>query len=145
MPDQISWFAPHLLSLASDPRVSLRVHVTHHHFADTASDSVASLSAPDSITSPTTRDPEKDPEKSLPMESGSLSSEGPYTTIPGRPGVTKVVRDSVAEAGEIGEGERVMVVACGPEAMMLEVRMAVAGSLRGSGPAVEMHLESFCW
>lgn len=52
--------------------------------------------------------------------------------------IQDIVQSATAES-------RVLIAACGPEALMQTVRQAAAYCIRTDGPAVELHHESFAW
>ena len=60
----------------------------------------------------------------------------------GRPDIKALIR-SIAGSG-LPE-ERIAVAACGPEALMRDVRAVSAEVIRINGPSVELHCEQFGW
>lgn len=94
-----------------------------------------------------------DPEKSG-FESDAPSSASPVqqteasphlSGIPinyGRPDISSIIRDAI---GETPSDQRVLVMGCGPEALMTQVRNTTASCIRTTGPAVELHCEQFGW
>ncbi|TEA13976.1 Ferric/cupric reductase transmembrane component 2 [Colletotrichum sidae] len=60
----------------------------------------------------------------------------------GRPDVSKIIRDAVKDTPP---DQRVLVMGCGPAALMTQVRNTTASSIRTDGPAVELHCEQFGW
>ncbi|KAF6819554.1 ferric reductase transmembrane component 5 [Colletotrichum sojae] len=60
----------------------------------------------------------------------------------GRPDVAKIIRQAIDETPA---DQRVLVMGCGPETLMTEVRNTTASCIRTSGPAVELHCEQFGW
>ncbi|OHW89489.1 ferric reductase like transmembrane component [Colletotrichum incanum] len=60
----------------------------------------------------------------------------------GRADVAAIIRNAVNNAAP---DQRVLVMGCGPEGLMTEVRNTTASCIRTSGPAVELHCEQFGW
>ncbi|KAK3935907.1 putative ferric reductase transmembrane component [Diplogelasinospora grovesii] len=60
----------------------------------------------------------------------------------GRPDVKSLIRRAVKETPP---NQRILVAACGPESLMTVVRDTTAKLIRGDGPGVELHCESFGW
>ena len=60
----------------------------------------------------------------------------------GRPDIKALVRSIVSHAAP---EERIAVAACGPEALMRDVRKVSAEVIRINGPSVELHCEQFGW
>lgn len=59
-----------------------------------------------------------------------------------RPDVSRVIRDAVESTPK---NQRVLVIGCGPDGLMAEVRNTTASLIRPSGPGVELHCEQFGW
>ncbi|OLN82296.1 Ferric/cupric reductase transmembrane component 2-like protein 7 [Colletotrichum chlorophyti] len=62
--------------------------------------------------------------------------------IHSRPDVGSMLRDMISQTPA---DQRVLVVGCGPDSLMEQVRNNTAYSIRGSGPAVTLHCEQFGW
>ncbi|KAF9882381.1 ferric reductase transmembrane component 5 [Colletotrichum karsti] len=60
----------------------------------------------------------------------------------GRPDVSKIITKAIEETPA---DQRVLVMGCGPETLMTQVRNTAAMHIRPSGPAVELHCEQFGW
>ena len=60
----------------------------------------------------------------------------------GRPNVKALIRSIVDHAAP---EERIAVAACGPNALMKDVRKVSAEVIRINGPSVELHCEQFGW
>ncbi|TIC91629.1 Ferric/cupric reductase transmembrane component 2 [Colletotrichum higginsianum] len=60
----------------------------------------------------------------------------------GRADVGEIIRRTINEATP---DQRVLVMGCGPESLMTQVRNTTASCIRTSGPAVELHCEQFGW
>jgi len=60
----------------------------------------------------------------------------------GRPDIKALIRSIV---GTASPDERIAIAACGPEALMKDVRNISAEVIRINGPSVELHCEQFGW
>ncbi|GKT50949.1 ferric/cupric reductase transmembrane component 2 [Colletotrichum spaethianum] len=60
----------------------------------------------------------------------------------GRADVATIIRDNINDAAP---NQRVLVMGCGPDGLMAQVRNTTASCIRTSGPAVELHCEQFGW
>ncbi|MBE3044665.1 hypothetical protein IMZ48_19310 [Candidatus Bathyarchaeota archaeon] len=60
--------------------------------------------------------------------------------IYGRPPVPGIIS---AEVEQTGVGQKVLVLGCGPDGLMAEVRGVTARCITGRGPAVDLHCEKF--
>ena len=65
-----------------------------------------------------------------------------HSFSPGRPDAETVIRNAVSSTAR---SQRVLVVACGPPALMKTVRSATAKCITSDGPSVELHCEQFAW
>ncbi|KAK2021010.1 ferric reductase like transmembrane component [Colletotrichum zoysiae] len=66
-------------------------------------------------------------------------------TIPinyGRADISAIIRTTINDASP---NQRVLVMGCGPDSLMTEIRNTTASCIRTSGPAVELHCEQFGW
>ncbi|EEY18180.1 metalloreductase [Verticillium alfalfae VaMs.102] len=59
-----------------------------------------------------------------------------------RPDISALIHHAIAQTPS---SQRVLVMGCGPEGLMTEVRNTTAKSVRRKGPAVELHCEQFGW
>lgn len=59
-----------------------------------------------------------------------------------RPDISGIIGD---EIDATASDKRVLVMGCGPEGLMRQVRNTTAGRIRTTGPAVELHCEQFGW
>ncbi|KAM0335878.1 hypothetical protein ACHAQA_000928 [Verticillium albo-atrum] len=59
-----------------------------------------------------------------------------------RPDVSALIATAIAQTPA---DQRVLVMGCGPEGLMTQVRNTTAKSVRTRGPAVELHCEQFGW
>ncbi|KAH6604817.1 hypothetical protein Trco_006524 [Trichoderma cornu-damae] len=159
----LHWFASHLDTLAKDARVELKLYITRS--AESNVDEVT----PKSIT--TTASSEIDLEKAVaaatlrPLGSTdptaseeSISGEIASTQSPshveaqshayedfiehGRPDVAALIQTAVDETPV---DNRVLVLGCGPDGLMAQVRNTTAACIRPDGPGVELHCEQFGW
>ncbi|OHW94917.1 ferric reductase like transmembrane component [Colletotrichum incanum] len=60
----------------------------------------------------------------------------------GRGDVAAIIRNNINDATP---NQRVLVMGCGPDSLMTQVRNTTASCIRTSGPAVELHCEQFGW
>ncbi|KAK1997797.1 ferric reductase like transmembrane component [Colletotrichum falcatum] len=60
----------------------------------------------------------------------------------GRADVAAIIRTTINDATP---DQRVLVMGCGPDSLMTQVRNTTASCIRTSGPAVELHCEQFGW
>lgn len=59
-----------------------------------------------------------------------------------RPQVSTIIRETVDSTPA---EQRVLVMGCGPDGLMAEVRNTTADCIKVKGPAVELHCEQFGW
>ncbi|KUJ12378.1 uncharacterized protein LY89DRAFT_738166 [Mollisia scopiformis] len=150
--EMLTWYESQLAELSSSPRVKLYRHVTHHPSTSKSSIDGGSQSPPEKApvplanemvnnfpTSPTSF---YDLEKILPSAQDLPSSYERYSLLPGRPNVSGLIGSYLVNAQK---SERLAVVACGPSALMLDMRKTVADNISVEGPALELHGESFGW
>ncbi|EHK45353.1 uncharacterized protein TrAtP1_003639 [Trichoderma atroviride] len=152
----LNWFATHLETLAKDPRVQLEVYVTRSSAEKTDGEiRIGSV--------PTTASSETDAEKATPavtaqpLTSAGSASSGESTaeeaeSVPsnaydnsvksGKPDIPALIR---AEIEQTPVEQRVLVLGCGPEGLMTQVRNTTAACIRSDGPGVELHCEQFGW
>ncbi|KAM3537616.1 hypothetical protein ARSEF1564_009465 [Beauveria bassiana] len=153
----LSWYSSHLHTLRNDSRVSVHIFVTKGRdlsssggnfttgsedweldvFRTTSRTHIApaNMSSASSIRS--------DVEKG--MTTVNESEMDSYAGLPitwKRPDVPAMIRGVVAEAGR---DQSVLVMGCGPSALMTQVRNTTAACIRSDGPAVELHCEQFGW
>ncbi|KAL7919814.1 ferric reductase NAD binding domain-containing protein [Trichoderma austrokoningii] len=146
----LTWFASHLETLAKDPRVQLQVYVTRSS-DDKTDDGMRPGSAP------TTASSENEAEKAVPVvmaqlmrRTGSASEEADSVSLNayedcirgGKPDVPALIQ---AEIESTPVEQRVLVLGCGPEGLMTQVRNTTAACIRSDGPGVELHCEQFGW
>ena len=70
------------------------------------------------------------------------NSSNSLEIISGRPDLRALIKSIVAAAEPT---DRIAIAACGPQALMKDVRNAAASEVRISGPSVELHSEQFGW
>lgn len=78
----------------------------------------------------------------VPTAGAAEKEESMHKIASGRPDTAQLIRDAVMTAKA---GERVLVAACGPDSLLTVVRDTTAKLIRGEGPGVELHCESFGW
>lgn len=116
-------------------------------------------------TAPTTASSETDAEKAvpavtaqpMPMTSAGSSSSGESTSeeaesVPsnsfensvksGKPDVPALIRTEIEQTPV---EQRVLILGCGPDGLMTQVRNTTAACIRSDGPGVELHCEQFGW
>jgi ferredoxin-NADP reductase len=92
-------------------------------------------------------DPEKDAASDTDLAS-PVEGLDPTTSIHNlaisfeRPKVAGLVETAIITTAS---DRRVLVMACGPEGLMKQVRNTTAASIRKHGPSVELHCEQFGW
>ncbi|KAK1983493.1 ferric reductase like transmembrane component [Colletotrichum cereale] len=107
------------------------------------------LSHPPKVVTRAVSDPEKSGfESDGPFPASPLQKDGApahINTIPinyGRADVAAIIRNAINDATP---DQRVLVMGCGPDSLMTQVRNTTASCIRTSGPAVELHCEQFGW
>ena len=73
------------------------------------------------------------------------ASSASSQTLPvsyGRPDVMKIIHNAIDKASN---SQRILVLCCGPNSLMTQVRGAVVERLRSAGPELELHCEGFGW
>ncbi|GFP56418.1 ferric/cupric reductase transmembrane component 1 [Trichoderma asperellum] len=152
----LTWFASHLETLAKDSRVRLEVYVTRS--SEEKTDEEMRLGS-----MPTTASSETDAEKAVPTvtaqpvrSTGSASSEELSSeeteSVPlnayensiksGKPDISALIRTEIEETPV---ENRILVLGCGPDGLMTQVRNTTAACIRSDGPGVELHCEQFGW
>lgn len=155
----LGWFASHLDTLANDDRVQLQLYVTRS--SEEEADDEKSQEP-----MPTTESSEIDLEKAVaaitaqPLGSASEESIADETDSTqnndpavqshayasfikrGKPDVPALIQTMI---GETPVEERVLVLGCGPDGLMTQVRNTTAACIRSDGPGVELHCEQFGW
>ena len=59
-----------------------------------------------------------------------------------RPRVSSIIADAVSQTTR---HERLLVLGCGPDGLITDVRGATARCIGSSGPAIDLHCEKFGW
>ncbi|RFU77961.1 ferric reductase like transmembrane component [Trichoderma arundinaceum] len=167
----LTWFASHLDTLAKDARVQLQLYVTRSSEAKV--DEALPQSIPTTASSETDLEKslEKDLEKGLdnatvqslgsadPTSSEeSISDETDSAQNPshaeaqshayksfikhGKPDVAALIKTTIDETPV---ENRVLVLGCGPDGLMTQVRNTTAACIRSDGPGIELHTEQFGW
>ena len=60
----------------------------------------------------------------------------------GKPDVAALIRTTIYETPA---ENRVLVLGCGPDGLMKQVRNTTASCIQSGGPGVELHCEQFRW
>ncbi|KAL0942184.1 ferric reductase transmembrane component 5 [Colletotrichum truncatum] len=104
---------------------------------------------PPKVLTRSVSDPEKsgsESELATPVTPVQQVEMGPHIFgIPinyGRPDVSKIISKAIEETPS---NQRVLIMGCGPESLMTQIRNTTALNIRTSGPAVELHCEQFGW
>lgn len=160
---QLTWFARHLNTLKNDDRVSLQLYVTKSAAQGTvdsgpeiqserttaanftiSSDEEKAITMNVELPSPTSISSEK----ASPYETDSATTHGGWAHGYGnrikhlRPDVGALLRRAI---GETPSDQKVLVLGCGPDGLMTEVRNTTVDCIRTDGPGVELHCEQFGW
>ncbi|KAJ6789407.1 hypothetical protein PWT90_03637 [Aphanocladium album] len=159
----LSWYADHLQTLGSDPRVSIHIFVTKGRDAlESSSNSMTESEDGRLDASPTATSEEivpaivssassasGDPEKATAIiqhaDLTSMPRIDGYSGFPitwKRPDVPAMIRGVVTESAR---HQSVLVMGCGPSSLMTQVRNTTAECIRTDGPTVELHCEQFGW
>ncbi|KAJ3497316.1 hypothetical protein NLG97_g1999 [Lecanicillium saksenae] len=157
----LSWYANHLQTLGSDPRVSIHIFVTKGRDAlESSGNSMTESEDGRPCGSPTTHEisptiissassSSGDPEKGIVAiqhsDLTSMSRIDAYSGFPitwKRPDVPAMIQGVVAESAR---HQSVLVMGCGPSSLMTQVRNTTAECIRSDGPTVELHCEQFGW
>ncbi|TFB04152.1 Ferric reductase transmembrane component 4 [Trichoderma ghanense] len=170
----LNWFASHLDTLAKDDRVELQLYVTRSSEkkadaetglesapaippseidvekavpAVTAQPLVSSSSSSSSASSSSS----SSSSKSITDETDSTQNTAAAETQPhayssfirrGKPDMPSLIRTMIDETPA---EQRVLVLGCGPDGLMAQVRNTTAACIRSDGPGVELHCEQFGW
>ncbi|KAM4065976.1 ferric reductase NAD binding domain-containing protein [Hirsutella rhossiliensis] len=163
----LDWFHDHLITLRADGRVSTMLFVTRELASQGPSSSNAEPQpSPSSLTQESELDPEKartpsmqsrdsgfsvKSEKSMPSETETsatrvghqrpANAHGVPITYE-RPNAGALVRAAIADTPA---SQRVLVLCCGPDELMTQVRNTTAQCIQPEGPGVELHCERFGW
>ncbi|PTB69974.1 hypothetical protein BBK36DRAFT_151836 [Trichoderma citrinoviride] len=171
----LSWFASHLDTLAKDDRVELQLYVTRTsekkaddetglesapatppserdvEKAEPAVRAEPLMSSSSESSLPSTSSSSSSVPKSIRDETDSTQNTAPVDTQPhaysnfirrGRPEMPALIRTIIEETPA---EERVLVLGCGPDGLMAQVRNTTAACIRSDGPGVELHCEQFGW
>ncbi|OTA98741.1 hypothetical protein M426DRAFT_28159 [Hypoxylon sp. CI-4A] len=165
--DNLSWFTEHLQKLLSHvhaPRIALKVHLTRlgsttardaslegRAGSGTSSDleptalekgnDFITASGPASASITTRYESDRD-EKLTTVQPSSASSTANVPINIGRPDTETEIRNAVRS---LSRHQRVLIAACGPDALTNKVRNVAASCISVDGPAVEVHCEQFGW
>ena len=158
--DYCKWFLSQLQTLSGDARVTVRIFATREAGLDlspgvtaerksishgVSSDSEGSISSPTPVASSPSSLRSTDAEKAAMRGFGSQNDTSGIHDIPvtpGRPDVAVMIDEEMRKSSA---DQNVLVLGCGPDAMMAHVRNATASCIRPNGPAVELHCEQFGW
>lgn len=163
--EHLTWFSKHLETLKSDVRVTVRLYVTRQSIVEVVGGTAEPSSSKQGQSVATIQsDPEKQPfpgdispvaasaadwEKGSSSRSDQSSFEeldaGTICGIPiayERPDVDLLIRSAV---NKTATEKSVLVMGCGPDALMAQVRNTAASCIRTDGPGVELHCEQFGW
>ena len=147
-PDHLSWYQDHLKTLLTHehaPKVKTSLHITQGDpekpptwESTPVASALSSRTSVDYMSRLTVGevDDEKRP------TAGRTASSASSVLLAGRPDVAAQIRDAVRTTPK---DKRILVAACGPNALMTVVRNTTASCIEADGPSIEMHLEQFGW
>ncbi|KAL7811028.1 ferric reductase NAD binding domain-containing protein [Trichoderma aethiopicum] len=171
----LNWFASHLDTLAQDDRVELQLYVTRtsekkaedemglesapatpseidvEKAVPAVTAQPLALSSLSSSSSSSELPSSSSSSKSITDETDSTQNTTTAETQPhayssfirrGRPEMPSLIRTIIE--GTPTE-QRVLVLGCGPDGLMAQVRNTTAACIRSDGPGVELHCEQFGW
>ncbi|RKF64338.1 Ferric/cupric reductase transmembrane component 2 [Erysiphe neolycopersici] len=154
------WTSSQLNTLASSPIVSLHVHVTRKEFEESSRNSLLPLSnfiSSIPLDFSSSSDTEKVvnsyfavnnfPNSTEKKEIRSTVTSDTYVKATmdinlGRPNINSQISQAVNTSSTT---ERIAIVACGPVAMMVNIRRVVAENIRPEGPSLQLFSEQFGW
>ncbi|OLN96666.1 Ferric/cupric reductase transmembrane component 2-like protein 3 [Colletotrichum chlorophyti] len=131
----LSWFSAHLERLLQHPNFSVSLFITDEPLSSRR-DRPVSTEGPRS-----SRLSDSDTEALRFKESDVQNAFSPSLNY-GRPDVAAVIRRAVEESTP---AQRVIVMGCGPQRLMQELRNTTASEIRTKGPSVDLHCEQFGW
>ncbi|EFX01008.1 ferric reductase transmembrane component 5 [Grosmannia clavigera kw1407] len=147
--DRLAWFGSHIDTLTNfDAHVEMTVHVTADTPQGLSTDSEGSLPVDSEkmhgspLPSNSSADDEKAVQGRLSAPATALSCFGLKNIRYEKLRVAETIESIVST---IGNGQRVLIAACGPTGLMKDVRTAAAACIRPEGPSIELHYESFAW
>lgn len=159
-PALLAWYAKHLSTLTQDSQVSVRLFVTKgappapgkapsvtesekRRFDGTRSLGSGEISpaAHSSSASSISGDVEK-ADVAIHESELDMNSFAGAPIAWSRPDVPSLIRGVVAETPK---GQSVLIMGCGPSALMKQVRNTSAECIQMAGPTVELHCEQFGW
>lgn len=157
----LAWFAEFIEALSGSDNAAVSIHVTGGTPPSSSEGDKRHLSTPLRSTSPIELDIDTDQDlekmRSTPptpvhneLMPACLGNCGAHqiclaTSLDitnGRPDVKEIIRAEVAKAERT---ERILVMGCGPQSLMDDVRNATAACIQCEGPAIELHCEQFGW
>lgn len=144
--ETLFWFSKELRELQSSPFINFHLHTTSQCINRTSAvQELLELPRPiarideEKRLSVNTAQQLIDIERAQPLPN-PWDSSLTLTTITGRPAVGNLIEEIVARAGT---GRSVGVAACGPPALMKDVRTATASVIRVTRRSVRLHCEDF--
>lgn len=156
----IEWTSSQLNILASSPIVSLHIHVTRKESEESSRNSLLPLSnfissIPLDLSSSSDTEKvlnsyftvNKFPNNTETKEIRSTVTSDTYVKAAmvlnqGRPDINSQISHAVNTSSIT---DRIAIVACGPDAMMVNIRRVVAENIRPEGPSLQLFSEQFGW
>ncbi|KAE8443730.1 hypothetical protein EG329_001410 [Mollisiaceae sp. DMI_Dod_QoI] len=156
--ETISWFQKELAELQTSHRVNIILHATRPGSIAESPSPISPVDEEKALSFKEASIPPKSPDLALPDDpekddlhhtrtsqrhiEHAWDSTASVNILPGRPDVDSIVRRVLAETPD---DERVVIAACGPDALMWNVRKTAASCINVKGPSVELHCEQFGW
>ncbi|KAK3196330.1 hypothetical protein K4F52_000711 [Lecanicillium sp. MT-2017a] len=151
----IQWFASQLQVLQGDPRVAIHIFVTRGDeslglspgSSDSEAESLSQITVAACPNATILADSEK--ALSLHVESKAVPSatsntlnghDTPFTA--GKPDISSMLREEIMKTSS---EKHVLVLGCGPDKLMAQIRNTTASCIRADGPGLELHCEQFGW
>ncbi|POS85375.1 hypothetical protein EPUL_001690, partial [Erysiphe pulchra] len=148
--EMIEWTSSQLNILATSPIVSLHVHVTRKESEESSRNSLLPLT---NFTSSIPLDFSSTSDTEKFVNSYFTANNFPNSTVTsdtfvkasmelnlGRPNLNSQISQAVNTSSTT---ERIAIVACGPDAMMVNIRRIVAENIRPEGPSLQLFSEQF--
>ncbi|KAL0931285.1 Ferric/cupric reductase transmembrane component 2-like protein 3 [Colletotrichum truncatum] len=139
----LSWFSTHLQRLLQHPNFSVSLFITDEPLSSSRDRPHTQDEGQPGSTEGrrSSRLSDSDTEALRFKESDVQNTFSPSLNY-GRPDVAAVIRHAVEESTPT---QRVIVMGCGPQRLMQELRNNVAREIRATGPSVDLHCEQFGW
>lgn len=145
--DMIEWVSTYLNILASSPIVSLQVHVTRKGSEESRNSLLPLSNFIGSFPLDTLYTLQNLPNVTEKVDKRDTLTSNIFVKAPmelnlGRPDISSLISQAVNISSTT---ERIAIVACGPNAMMVNVRRLVSENIRPEGPSLQLFSEQFGW